>query len=158
MPDSIAAVWYAYLIFVGATDFAMQDRYIDASAKLDKSMTPAEVLEVMGPPSGRYEATGFLHLAFLSFQPKHWYWGERVDIHRLVLPTLPVANPFPYHIRLFGYADNDVVVRWSATDQIMEITRPAPAPAPASFHDLLDAKDATHQLFDTLSVILNTGG
>lgn len=158
MPNSIASFWYAYLIFVGASDFAKQDRYIDAASMLDRKMTPAQVLEIMGPPSGRYEATGFIRLALLNFQPKHWYWGERVDIHRLVLPSLPILNPFPYHVRIFGYADNDVVVRWSSTDQIMEITLPSPVSAPAVFHDLLEAQIATRELFDTLRHIFYSGG
>jgi len=140
MPNSICAAWFFFLSFYGAADLAQQSRHIENAAQLHVGMTPAEVQEVMGSPTGRYEAKSLTALVFSRFLPKHWFYGTTCDIHSIVVPGLPFPNPIPVHLRLFSYADDDVVVRWSFDDQVAEITRPKPIRVPLEFYGIHNAR------------------
>ncbi|MCC9658784.1 hypothetical protein [Rhodopirellula halodulae] len=142
IPDSISAVWFTFLLISGSADLAQQERYADIARDVTVGMTASDVESLLGPPTQLFEAGGILSLVLIyNCQPKHYCYGASVHLDNLILPGLPFPNPLPIQIRSFGYADTDVVIRLSATDEVTATTIPKLPAIPEEFHDILDARN-----------------
>lgn len=135
---AIKPIWFVSLILIGSAEEARQHRLIETSQAITVGMTPDRVIEIMGQPDSSSKASDFWQLAFLGFNSGQMSWGSAVNMDAFFIPGSPEPNPFPIHLRLFSYAENDLVINFGFDDLVTEVRRPT-LEVPSIAHGSLDA-------------------
>ena len=117
-------IWFIVLIVIGSAEDARQHRLIEQSAAVTMGMTQEQVIEILGKPDIATKAKTFWQLLFLGFDSGQWYWGNSIDLRSIFIPDSTLLNPLPINIRIFSYADHDLVICWGFNDRVTEIRRP----------------------------------
>ncbi len=137
--DALVAVWFAFVFISEPIEQASHHRLVAASVAVSDGMTPDQVKAILGEPAAEYAKRGTIAAWWLEGQrPKQWMYGTTFNLDHLFIPYSPWLNPLPVNLRIFEYADNDLVIDWAADDRVSAIKRPDFVVPDVAF-DMLDA-------------------
>ena len=125
IPDPIVAAWFAFIFVVEPIEHASHYHVASAAIDVRTGMTPAEVVAILGLPAPEYQKRGpFASWWLGAKRPKQWMYGTFWNLDYLLIPDFPWFNPLPLNLRIFGYADDDLVIDWTDSSVVSSSTRP----------------------------------
>jgi len=117
-------IWMLYLVVVGTGEKVQLQRLIDRSADIVAGSTEQDVRRLVGNPIRRYDARGGMARFLLGERPAEWAYGTTINLRVVVLPGLPILNPLPINLRLFGRGQEDLAVHWTPQKKVLAVIRP----------------------------------
>ncbi|KAA1256835.1 hypothetical protein LF1_58850 [Rubripirellula obstinata] len=125
IPDSLLAAWFAFVFITEPIEHAAHHRLVKNSNAVHAGMTPLEVTTILGDPAAKYAKRGVIATWWLEGpRPKQWMYGTGFNLDYVVIPNFPWLNPLPLNLRIFDYADDDLVVDWTDDDLVTSVKRP----------------------------------
>lgn len=106
------------IALVGSIEQVQLNEKVQASHQLKPGDSEAKVLSVLGSPRSQGRS------GFFGFGHSRWIYGANIDLGMIIIPDLPVPNPVPIKLRIFGPCDGDLVVNWSDQGTVASIDRP----------------------------------
>ncbi len=114
--DRAPRYWAVLLALYGAYESKCLERTVESSKSINVGASEAEVLRLLGEPVTRADKRGELAAAFFGKVPRKWIYGTTVDLHSFFVPDVPLPNPIPIRLRLWGTPDDaDLVIEWRMT-------------------------------------------
>lgn len=109
---NFGSIWGLCLLLLSGLEQASQAKVVEAAQQVAPGMTREEVREILGSPH-------------IDYRPQwdHWLYGTSLD-PRAVFHKTGRFNPIPIRLRLFSYAEDDVVIRWDLNNRVLKIDRP----------------------------------
>lgn len=124
IPDSLLAVWFSFVFIAEPIERASHHRLVARSEAVQDGMTPIQVKAILGDPDAEYAKRGVFATWWLEGpRPKQWMYGTFFNLDYLVIPKCPWLNPVPVNVRIFDYADDDLVINWTANDRVSAVKR-----------------------------------
>ena len=125
IPDALLAVWFAFVFVAEPIEHASHHRLVAVSAAVNDGMTPSEVRAILGDPAAEYAKRGVIATWWRGGpRPKQWMYGTGFNLDYVFVPGIPWLNPLPVNLRIAEYADDDLVIDWTADDRVSSIKRP----------------------------------
>lgn len=125
IPDSLLAAWFAFVFIAEPIEHAAHHRLVETSFVVNAGMTPPEVRAILGDPAAEYAKRGVIATWWLNGpRPKQWMYGTGFNLDYVVIPKCPWLNPLPMNLRIFDYANDDLVIDWTDDDHVTSIKRP----------------------------------
>ncbi|MEO8496349.1 MAG: hypothetical protein ABI614_14875 [Planctomycetota bacterium] len=114
--------WALIVATIGLGERIHLQQLVDKSSHIEVGASPEAVLITLGEPTARWAPwRGVLGLAN---RPARWVYGTTIALDSIVVPDVPFPNPIPIHLRLFGAADDDLVIEWTPNHEVAKVVRP----------------------------------
>lgn len=124
-PDPLLAVWFAFVFIAEPIEHASHHRLVEKSAEVHAGMQPSQVTSILGTPNAKYAKRSVFASWWLDGpRPKQWMYGTSFNLDYVLIPHCPWINPLPTNIRIFDYADEDLIIDWTDDDRVVFVHRP----------------------------------
>ena len=117
-------IWMLFLVVVGTGEKVQLQRLIDRSADIVAGSTEQDVQRLLGNPIRRYDARSGMARFLFGKRPAEWVYGATINLRIVFIPGLPIPNPLPINIRLFGRHQEDLAVHWTPQKKVLTVIRP----------------------------------
>ena len=117
--------WAVLLALYGAYESQCFERSVETSRKIKVGASEVDVLKLLGEPVTRAEKRGEVAAAFFGKVPRKWIYGTTINLRSFFVPDVPVPNPIPIRLRLFGTPDEeDLVIEWHDDHTVSKVMQP----------------------------------
>lgn len=110
----------ATVALIGVAEQERLDRLVDASRQIQPGDTEAEVHQILGRPTDKWDRSGFFQGG-----PPQWVYGTIVDLDYIVYDGFVLPFPLSVKLRIFGAYESDLVINWDADGTVESVARPS---------------------------------
>ena len=123
VPLEIKAIWFILLSLLGSLERVHHAREATRSATIGINAHQSEVLQRLGAPDYIYPARPMGIPFSNSPKPMQWLYGTSLNLQYLYTPWVG-PNPFPVNLRIFAFAQDDLVIDWNDEGHVAQINTP----------------------------------
>ncbi len=124
MMDLMATWWTVAMFLTGAIEQQHLARNVLSAQDVVIGARLSEVYKTLGPPVATYDAYSGWSIFALGKHPKQLCYGTHIDLDALVVIPDVGLQLLPFHLRILGYASDDLVVDLTPDDRVEGIRFP----------------------------------